>query len=420
MNDPRPRIAYLVSRFPHFTETFIVREIHEVLNAGTDVSIYALRDFEQDAVQPAARALLPRVTWGNRLPIGETVRAMVGWLVRRPVRTIGVWGTAIAGNLRSPKFLSRTLLALPAAMTFARRMQRDEVRHLHAHWATHPALAAWVIHRLTGIPYSVTVHAHDLYVERPMIERKLGDANAVVTISEFNRRMLTEIHPPLADRLHVIPCGVPLDDFRPGDRVPDRVVCVGSLQDYKGQRYLVDAVRILADQGRDLTVVLVGDGDMRSDLEAQVDRLDLGSVVDFAGHQPSGQVTDLLATATVVVQPSVVTATGKMEGVPVALMEALASEAAVVATDISGISELVIDGETGRLVPSRDAETLAEAIAALLDDEALRTRLGRAGRRHVAAAYDLERNAARLIGLLTADPIPADEGNEVVIEGATR
>ncbi len=419
MNDTRPRIAYLVSRFPHFTETFIVREIHEVLSAGAEVSIYALRDFEQDEVQPAARALLPRVTWGNRLPVSEMIRAIAGWLVRRPIRTLGVWASAIAGNLRSPKFLGRTIVALPAAMTFARHMERDGVQHIHAHWATHPALAAWAIHRLTGIPYSVTVHAHDLYVERPMIERKLGEAETVVTISEFNRRMLTEIHPPLAGTLHVIPCGVRLDDFGSGERAAGKVVCVGSLQEYKGQRYLIEAARMLRDEGRELSVVLVGDGELRPELEAQVAGLGLGSVVEFAGHQPTERITELLATATVVVQPSVVTASGKMEGVPVALMEALASEAAVVATDISGISELVIDGETGRLVPPRDAAALAEALAGLLDDEALRGRLGAAGRGHVASSYDLRHNAARLLRLLTASPIPADGANEAVIEGAT-
>ena len=419
MNDARPRIAYLVSRFPHFTETFIVREIHEVLNAGLDVSIYALRDFEQGAVQPSAEVLLPRVTWGNRLSLRELIGALAGWLVRRPVRTAAVWVQAILGNLRSPKFLARTLVALPVAMAFARRMERDGVDHIHAHWATHPALAAWAIHQLTGIEYSVTVHAHDLYVERPMIERKLGDASQVVTISEFNRRLLTEIHPPLANRLHVIPCGVELDGFGPGERSADQLVCVGSLQDYKGQRYVIDAVRQLRSAGRGVSLVLVGDGELRSELEAQVARLGLGPAIEFAGHQPTERITELLGSATVVVQPSVVTARGKMEGVPVALMESLASEAAVVATDISGVSELVIDGVTGVLVPQRDAAALAAAIATLLDDAELRARLGRAGREHVAQSYDLQHNAAALVRLLTATSAGADEGDEAVIEGAT-
>lgn len=419
MNDQQPRIAYLVSRFPHFTETFIVREIHEVLNAGIDVSVYALRDFEQEAVQPAAEALMPRVTWGNRLPATELIGAIAGWMVRRPVRMAKVVLQAVAGNLRSPKFLARAMVALPVAMAFARRMERDGVQHVHAHWATHPALAAWAIHQLTGIPYSVTVHAHDLYVVRPMIERKLNDATAVVTISEFNRRLLTEIHPPLSGRLHVIPCGVELGEFGSGERSKNQILCVGSLQDYKGQRYLIDAIKRLRVSGRDLSLILVGDGDLRSELTAQVDRLDLRSAVEFAGHQPTARVSELLATATVVVQPSVVTPNGKMEGVPVALMEALASEAAVVATDISGISELVVDGVTGLLVPQRDVAALVDAVATLLDDADLRARLGRAGRDHVARSYDLEQNAEALVRVLTTASSGADEGIEDLIEGAT-
>ncbi len=420
MNDPTPRIAYVVSRFPHFTETFIVREIHEVLGAGLDIDVYALRRFRQDAVQAEAEMLMDRVTWGDRIPFGEFLTAGAGWLIRRPIRTMTVCAGTIIGNLRSPKFLARALFILPVALVFARRMQRDHIRHVHAHWATHPALAAWIIARLTGIPYSVTVHAHDLYVERPMIERKLGDAEAVVTISEFNRRMLTEIHPPLSERLHVIPCGVDAERFPAAEsRDPSTIVCVGSLQDYKGHRYLVEAARSMRDAGRCFSLVLIGDGELRSELERQVEELDLGSVIRFAGYQPTARVADLLVRATVVVQPSVVTESGKMEGVPVALMEALASEAAVVATDISGISELVQDDVTGLLVPERDPEALAGAIGRLLDDPELRVRLGKAGRDRVGRSYDLRCNARRLVRVLTRSIRSADGVGEMVSEGAT-
>jgi glycosyltransferase involved in cell wall biosynthesis len=217
----------------------------------------------------------------------------------------------------------------------------------------------------------------------------------------------------------VIPCGVELAEFGPGERARGQVVCVGSLQDYKGQRYLIDAVQQLRAAGRELSLVLVGEGELRSELGAQVDRLGLRSVVEFAGHEPTARISELLATATVVVQPSVVTASGKMEGVPVALMEALASEAAVVATDISGVSELVVDGVTGLLIPQRDAVALADAMATLLDDAGLRARLGRAGRDHVARSYDLEQNAAAFVRVLTATRTGADEGTEAVIEGAS-
>ena len=404
MDKTQPRIAYVVSRFPKVTETFIVREIHAAIDAGVDVDVYSLLYEEQGVVQSEADSLMDRVTWGNRLPTSAVLAAVGTWLLRRPVRTLSLSLTTLLGNLRSPSFLVRAIVTVPVAMAFALRMERDRVEHLHAHWATHPALAAWVIHQLTGIPYSVTVHAHDLYVERAMLETKLSDATAVVTISEFNRSMLLRIDPTLADRLHVIRCGVVVPDRDPDRaRASGLVVCVASLQEYKGHRYFIEAVALLAREGRELTVLLVGDGELRSELERDVEAAGLTKVIRFLGHQPSERVHELLEEATVVVQPSVVTSAGKMEGIPVALMEAMATGAAVVASDISGISELVEDDTTGLLVPQRDPTALALAIADLLDDDRARQRLGCAARQRVADQFELRHNSALLLPLLVSD-----------------
>lgn len=404
MDKTQPRIAYVVSRFPKVTETFIVREIHAAISAGVEVDVYSLLYEDQDVVQSEAESLMDRVTWGNRLPISEVPAAVGTWLLRRPVRTLSLLLTTLRSNLRSPSFLARALVTVPVAMAFALRMERDRVGHIHAHWATHPALAAWVIHQLTGVTYSVTVHAHDLYVDRAMLETKLRDASAVVTISEFNRSLLLRTDPTLADRLHVIRCGVSVPDRNPRrERASDLVVCVASLEDYKGHRYLIEAVALLAGEGRELIVLLVGDGELRSELERDVEAAGLTAVIRFLGHQPSERVHELLDEATVVVQPSVVTSEGKMEGIPVALMEAMATGAAVVASDISGISELVEDDRTGRLVPQRDPRALALAIADLLDNDHSRQRLGSAARERVADEFELGRNSALLLPLLASN-----------------
>ena len=116
------------------------------------------------------------------------------WLRRRPRAYASAWWGAVRGNARSPRFLMRALAVVPLAATFARRMRAARVEHIHAHWATHPTLAAYVASRLTGIPYSFTGHAHDIYVDRTMLQEKIAGASFVVTISEFNRRLLERLY----------------------------------------------------------------------------------------------------------------------------------------------------------------------------------------------------------------------------------
>ena len=177
---------------------------------------------------------------------------------------------------------------------------------------------------------------------------------------------------------------------------PASIVCVASLQPQKGQRHLVEACRLLRDRGRAVQCTFVGEGEERTALEALVHALGLEDVVTLPGAQPRDRVVAIVEAADVVAQPSIVLPSGKTEGIPVALMEALAAERAVVASEVSGIPELVVDEVTGVLVPPGDATALANAIERLLDDPALRARLGTAGRRRVLEEFDLHRNTALL------------------------
>jgi glycosyltransferase involved in cell wall biosynthesis len=407
--DDRPlRLAYLMSRFPKATETFILYEILELEHLGHHVEIFPLV-LERDAVaQPGAMALVERAhdlrPW-SRAVLG----AQLHWLRRRPRTYLGVWLAAVRGTMRSPRFLARALIAVPIGAAIGRQVETLRIDHIHAHWATHPALAAYVASALSGRPYSFTAHAHDIYVERAMLDEKIRAARFVVTISEANRRLLAGWYGSLAStKTVVIHCGADPTVFGPATTVPadptstdrpDRpleIVCLASLQPQKGQRFLLEACRRLVDAGTRVHCTLVGEGDQRPSLEDQVRTLGLEQIVDLVGTQPRDRVAALLAAADVVVQPSVVLRSGKTEGIPVALMEALASERAVVASEVSGIPELVIDGQTGLLVPPGDVAALVAAIQRLADHPELRQGLGRAGRARVLAEFDLRINTAQL------------------------
>jgi glycosyltransferase involved in cell wall biosynthesis len=399
-------VAHVVSRFPLISETFILNEILELERLGFRMEVFSLLRERSGVRHAEADALVERCVYATGSP-RALAAAQLHWLRRRPGAYLRAWWRALRGNAGSPKFLLRAPMAVAAGALFAREAERRGVERLHAHYATHTALAAYVAHLLSGLPYSFTAHAHDIYVERPMLDEKLRHASFVVAISDYNRRLLEELYPDEArGRIAVVHCGIQPEVFAPREQ-PARgqaleIVCVASLQDYKGHPYLLDACALLGKRGVPFRLRLVGDGEDRGAIEEQISALGLGDAVELLGAQPRDRVAALLREADVSVLPSVVTASGKKEGLPVVLMEALAMEVPVVATDISGIPELVEDGRSGLLVPERDSEALAAALERVWRDPAAARAMAAAGREKVLAEFDLRRNTAELRDLLVA------------------
>jgi colanic acid/amylovoran biosynthesis glycosyltransferase len=395
------RVAYVVARFPLVSQTFIVRELDAVAaQPGLELELFSLYPpHGPKVVHPAARPWLARLHSGTDVRAGFS--ALAWWLRRRPLRVLATVATVARAHARRPGVLARALLTLLPAAAHARRMDELRIDHVHAHFASFPALAAWVVGRLTGVPYSFTSHAHDLFVHQLFLARKVRDARFLVTISEFNRRFLAQVAgaPPI----HVVHAGIESGRYpaRPRDLSGERrlrAVCVATLQEKKGHAVLLDA---LAGEPRlaRLDVELVGDGELRPPLEARVRRLGLENRVRFLGALPQEQVTERLEQADLFVLPSIVARSGQMEGIPVALMEALACELPVVATSLSGIPELVRDGETGVLATPGSPESLRDALQRTLADPEGSARRAAAGRRLVAAEYDLDVSARTLAEL---------------------
>jgi glycosyltransferase involved in cell wall biosynthesis len=397
---PGGRVAYVMSWFPAPTETFILHEMLELRRRGLEIDVFPLFGAAPGPRHAGTDEMLARTRYHRALSL-EVLAAQLFWLVTRPLPYLRAWARAILGNLGSPAFLVRAVAVVPRAAFIAREVAARGHAHVHAHWATHPTLAALVVKELTGIGFSFTAHAHDLYLDRAMLDEKIRDARFVVTISEFNRTLIRDLYGAEAARkTSVIRCGVDPSSFRPRaegprDDVP-LVACVAGLRDYKGQRWLVEACARLRDRGVRFRCVLVGEGPERPHLARRIRELSLAEV-ELAGALPQDRVRDLLSRAAVVVHPSVTTAAGMMDGIPVALMEAMATGCAVVSTRVSGIPELVEDGRSGLLVEQRDADALADALGRLLADRELAARLGRAGREVVVRRFSIEANGAALL-----------------------
>lgn len=438
----RPTVAVVVSRFPLVTETFVLREIDELERQAQPVRLVPLLRERPAVVHPEVRPWLRRALftpWLSRAIVGANLRA----LTRYPGRYPGLLLRLVAGTVTRPGVLVRTLALFPKAVYLGERLEAEGVRHLHAHFATYPATVAWVASRLFGLTFSFTVHAHDLFVHRALLEPKVKEARFVRAISRFNRVYLERLYPAARspdegpEKVTVIHMGIEPERYEPPDDPPyddrrddglmgetgislgdpARLLCVAALKPYKGLPVLLAACEALVRDGRDVVCEVVGEGPDRRALEREIRHRGLSGEgqrerVRLVGALPQEEVARRLARTDVFVLPSVVAKDGQMEGLPVVLMEALAARRPTVATRLSGIPELVEDGVTGLLVDPGDPQALATAVARLLDDRELASRLAEAGRRRVEAEYDRRHTAAALAARLD-DQKSGDRGDWV-------
>jgi glycosyltransferase involved in cell wall biosynthesis len=399
-----PRVAYIMSRFPKITETFILYEILELERGGIAVEICPLLREKAAVVHPEAARMMPRIRFRPFLN-AAIAASMARWAVRAPVRTVRAVAEALWHTRRSPNFFVGALGVLPKTLHMAETLQRQGIDHVHAHFATHPALAALVIHRLTGIPFSFTAHGSDIHIDQTMFDRKLRASAFAVTVCDYNVGFLAERFGPwVRERLEVMHCGTDTEVFRPqeGDAAarpegaPFRILCVAALREVKGHRFLIEACRRLRDAGVDLRCDLVGEGELKDDLARRVADAGLSDVVRLRGALPREAVRDAMHAADTVVLPSILGRRGDREGIPVCLMEAMACGRPVVSSRQSGIVELIADGTEGLLCPPGDAAALADALGRLAADPDLRRTLGAAARDKVLREFDLRRNAQAL------------------------
>jgi len=428
--DGAPEIGYALKAFGRTSETFITNEIHLLESLGAKLTVFSIKKLEsQSRHGVVSRVTSPVIFLPEAEPVNET--SFLKWLCLtaprfalvhlklfslRPLNYLMTLFEALrfCFRYRSRRFAPKKVFIkefLQAGYIALEALEAGAIRHLHAHFCHGATTVTMFASRLSGLPFSFTAHAKDIYLGElnpgDLLALKMSRAKFVVTCAGANRRRLEKLCPPHTP-LHTIYHGIDTSLFEPSVDVGDArggpqvplILSVGRIVEKKGFDYLLKACHRLRRQGRDFKCLIVGGADKHSEtIERLIGELRLEDTVTVQSSVTQEELKRIYERGTVFALPCLVTDNGDRDGIPNVLVEAMAMKLPVVSTDISGIPELIQSGVNGLLAPSRDEVRLAEAIAALLDNPGLRRRLGEAARARVLHSFDSKHNAVFLKNL---------------------
>ena len=395
-------IAYLVNQYPGISHSFIRREIAALERLGVTVFRYSIRRAKYGVIadEDIAEAEKTRYILGDDL--FERAFAALGSLMRRPGGAVRAGIEALKTGWKSEAGLARHIVYFAEALVLAAWLRENGGPHLHAHFGTNSATVAMLASIVNDGSYSFTIHGPEEFDKPAAISlaRKVEKSSFCVAVSNFGVSQIRRITKPAQWRkIKLVRCGIERAFFDGAAIAPagKSFVCVGRLCEQKGQLTLIDAAARLKAEGYDFSIVFVGDGDMRKDVEDAIAANDLHEYVEIAGWKTPKEVRAAIEDARIFVLPSYA------EGLPVSIMEAFCLERPVISTYVAGIPELVKPGENGWLAPAGDAQSLAEIMGAALDasEEALHA-MGRAGKELTLERHDIDKEAAVMKSLFQA------------------
>jgi colanic acid/amylovoran biosynthesis glycosyltransferase len=393
------RIAYLINQYPKVTHSFIRREILALEQHGFDILRIAMRGWDDEIVDEADILERKRTRYLLRDGSWPLLLAAARMLATRPIHFSRAFRLACSMSRHAERPLPVHLIYLAEACRMVFWLREEATEHVHAHFGTNSAEVAMLVNALGGPPWSFTVHGPEEFDKALCIglAEKIKRAEFVVAVCSYGRSQLCRLADyALWPKIHVVHCGLDTS-FITAESAPSlnrRLVCVGRLSEQKGQLLLIEAAHRLAAAGTDLELVLAGDGELRAEIEASIERYKLQNSIRITGWISSDRVREEILAARALVLPSFA------EGLPIVLMEAMALGRPVISTFVAGIPELVVPGENGWLVPAGDVEALMTAIRACLDTpaEAL-TRMGKAAQQRALTKHSANGQASQLSAL---------------------
>ncbi len=395
-------ICYLLKTFPKVSETFVLQEILALQGDGYDLVIASLQKPTDMRCHDEIKQLTAPVFYLQQ-GLWQSLKLLLEMVVENPK---GVFKSAQLLRAHDSKLSERWRL-LRQSLQLARWVKRKNITHIHAHFANDPASLAELVQALTGIGFSISAHAKDIYLSPPaQLRRKIAAARFVVTCTEYNCRYLCQINispTPIIrvyhgfdrQRFQRLLANLPDADFLS----EPLILSVGRLREKKGFDTLIASCGILKRSGYRFRCDIVGYGPERETLQKQIDALGLGQTVWLRGPMVHEKLIHLYRHASIFALPCRVGADGDRDGIPNVLMEAMASGLAVVSSNISGMPELIEDGQDGLLVPEKDIEALVKALRILISDPDKRNHLGKNARKKICRLFDARQTNLRLKAL---------------------
>jgi len=418
-------IAYINQLFPKLTETFIYREILAIRERGMPIRLFSVWSPDPATLSAESIPLQQETFYVFPLSWLTLIWLHLRYLVSRPRSYLGGLifmltrpGEPLFNRWRS---LRHFIYGLPVVD----EISRSDIGHIHAHFAGSASNIALMAHRLLGLPFSLTLHSNEIYFERLLLETKIEQADFIVTISEYNRQLLKQLYPETASeqKIHIVHCGLDPQVFTPLEQAKPRtehnepftIIGVGQLVPRKGFHVLIEACQHLVERDIPFQCYIFGEGEERERIENLIAHYNLHDQVKLPGRVYQEVLRQHLGEADVFVLPCVTDKSGDQDGIPVALMEAMAMEIATVSTQVSGIPELIHHADNGILTPPEDPVALADALQHLKDDPEWRRQLGKAGRETVVKAFNIYRSAEQMSVLFehqilgSSSPVPVNE-----------
>lgn len=416
------RVGYVLKTYPRISQTFVLTEILAHERAGLDMDIFSLRRTDDTRFHAALSQVKSPVFQIARA--STRVNTVLRELRENALHLPNLWQVLEEFGAEAEDLLQ--------AAQISRAIQERGIVHLHAHFGTVSTAVARLASRITGVSYSFTAHAKDIYHESVLedeLRQKIVDAEQVVTVSEFNVNHLRERFGSGAGHVKLVYNGLDLNEFQLEnyDDRPPLILGVGRLVEKKGFEVLVRACRILRDRGVQFQCEIAGGGVLEQELKSQICAQDLQQQIVMSGALAQEDIKDRIRGAALLAAPCVHASDDDRDGLPTILLEAMALGTPCVSTPVTGIPEVVQHEDTGLLVAEGDAEALANACQRLLEDRALGLKLVQHARALIEQRFDIDKNSERLrasfgnqIGQNSCreeaanDCLPASRASEVV------
>lgn len=388
------KVAYVLGIFPKLSESFIINEIVELLKRGHDIQIFSYhlpKDYIRHEVFKEY-SLLERTHYFS----------FKGLFQINLIYFLKYFLTGLVMDLLDFKVSARILEFNLKAAYFAAVIRNSRVDLLHSHFTTTGSLSKRLSEFL-GIPYLLTAHAFDIYMsQKNELRNVMEDARSIITISEYNKNYLQQ-DIGIKNRIEVVRCGIDIEKFNPAFRsYPDnkiKMLTVTRLVEKKGLEYLIKAIPIVLTEIKDIDLTIVGSGPLENHLKQVAKDLSVEEYINFRGGVSDSELKHYYENADMFILPCVIAGNGDRDGIPVAIMEAMAMELPIISTMVSGIPELVADGISGILVPQRDEAAIAVAILKLSKDKDLRHRMGENGRKIINKKYNIVSESKKLVNI---------------------